>query len=477
MPNACRLAESGVRFLDHHAAYPSHTRVNVATLSTGVGPGRHGIVANAMLVAGATADHRVDTGNHEHIDALDRHTGGRALLVPGLAELLAERGESVAVAGTGSPGSNLLWSRRDRRKVLNTNADYGVPEVVEAHRRLGGVPPVEPGAYVRRPRYAAQAAIQMHLPDPLNRVVVLWLSEPDHAQHGFGLSSPEALDGMRAVDACLGEVLAALDRLGLRDTFDVLFLSEHGHSTVTAQRSLAAHVNEALAETGQALALAVASDYVYAAPGAPVPGSDELAPIVAWLRAQPWVGAVLAARDDVSTLPGVLPLRRVWGGATNDRAPLLAVSAHWSDDPNEAGIRGTTSVLDAKATLRSTHGSLSPYDMHATLLAAGPSFRDGWESDLPTGAIDVMPTLLTLLGLPLPDHLEGRVLWEALRTPGNAPDAAREEAVEPSSLARDGREVVLHLRHVGESCYVHAVAQRHQPIPQIFSRAPRVPAR
>ena len=35
MPNLCRLTQRGVRFLRHHATFPTETRVNVASLVTG----------------------------------------------------------------------------------------------------------------------------------------------------------------------------------------------------------------------------------------------------------------------------------------------------------------------------------------------------------------------------------------------------------------------------------------------------------
>src|SRR5690606_22164560 len=70
MPNLRALADGGVRFADHHAAYPSHTRVNGSTFSTGRSPGQHGIVANTMLVPNARPDHIIDTGSYEHLDAL-----------------------------------------------------------------------------------------------------------------------------------------------------------------------------------------------------------------------------------------------------------------------------------------------------------------------------------------------------------------------------------------------------------------------
>ena len=35
MPNVVALAENGVWFSDHHAVYPSHTRVNMSALASG----------------------------------------------------------------------------------------------------------------------------------------------------------------------------------------------------------------------------------------------------------------------------------------------------------------------------------------------------------------------------------------------------------------------------------------------------------
>jgi len=48
MPNLCREAEGGVLCTAHHAAIPTLTRVNSATLSTGCYPAHHGIVDNTL---------------------------------------------------------------------------------------------------------------------------------------------------------------------------------------------------------------------------------------------------------------------------------------------------------------------------------------------------------------------------------------------------------------------------------------------
>jgi hypothetical protein len=92
------------------------------------------------------------------------------------------------------------------------------------------------------------------------------------------------------------------------------------------------------------------------------------------------------------------------------RAGEILVAANWSDRANDVGRRGTS-------TQRGTagHGTSSPFDVHATLVAAGPDFKEHVASDVPTGNVDLAPTLLRLLGLPVPAAMTGRVVEEALR--------------------------------------------------------------
>jgi arylsulfatase A-like enzyme len=61
--------------------------------------------------------------------------------------------------------------------------------------------------------------------------------------------------------------------------------------------------------------------------------------------------------------------------------------------------------------------------MNGIFLAAGPEIARARALDNP-GIIDVAPTLLHLLGLPVPSHMDGRVLAEAFAEgsrPANVP--------------------------------------------------------
>jgi len=190
------------------------------------------------------------------------------------------------------------------------------------------------------------------------------------------------------------------------------------------------------------------------------PTRTSLRPLVEWLKAQPWADVVMAGRSDLAALPGVLPLALLWGGSLNERRPLLAVSPVWSDAPNEYGVCGTVQSLTTQAALRSSHDSLSPNDLHAVLVANGPTFQQGRRTTLPTGAIDLTPTVLACLGYPPPPSAQGRVLWEMWAQPEGEPGKARDELVIPTAPRRlpllgaaQGQAVKLH--HVDKSTYIH----------------------
>jgi arylsulfatase A-like enzyme len=66
------------------------------------------------------------------------------------------------------------------------------------------------------------------------------------------------------------------------------------------------------------------------------------------------------------------------------------------------------------ATRGGAHTSLSRFDMHNTLVAAGPDLKHSFTDADPTGNTDLAPTILWLLGVKPEAPMDGRVLGEAL---------------------------------------------------------------
>jgi predicted AlkP superfamily pyrophosphatase or phosphodiesterase len=395
MPSYARLKEQGAVYLNFRAAYPPHTRVNMATLTTGVRPGRHGVVGNVMWVPGAGQDGLVDTSRAEHLLEFEARTGQPFLLAPTLGDRLAQRDRRLGVVASSSPGASLLWNPRHPRQVINPASHYGQADLMNLLDKLGDVPEERGRTRFERARWATRAMIDLLLPDDSYQVITLWLSEPDSSQHFYGLGSPEAKEALRVVDACVAEVIAALELLGQRRQTDLLLISDHGHATIKTSRSLADLLEMAESELALELPLVAVGDFVYAKLDT-MPPVTVLGQLASWLHRQPWCDRVFA--PEALELPGTEPLETVIGMIEHDRAPLLAVSASSSDEANAFGVPGMVEAITPYPQLKSSHGSTSRYEMQAFCLGVGPSFPEGVTFEEPCGTVDIAPTVCALLG-------------------------------------------------------------------------------
>lgn len=455
MPTFSKLASSGIRISDYHAVYPTHTRVNITTLATGCMPGKHGVTANVFRHDGATEDGVINTSDYRHFQALDRYHNGRGIQMPTLGDLIDQRGTRLAVASTSSSGATIIWNRNYPYRVVNTNTAFGRADLYSLRDKLGEVPEPETPPKLSHVDYAARAVSDIFLDDPEIEVIVLWLSEPDSSLHYYGVGAPETRTAMKGCDDALAHVLDTMERRGIRDQFDILCISDHGHSTVVAQRSLTEHLERARTALPGMPSLTTASDYIYPDPAQRAPTREEISWLVSWLQYQEWTGAVFASDRLLTRMPGVFSLSDLWGDCVGDRAPMIAVSPSWSEAANEFGVPGTVAALTDQSALRSTHGSASRFETHAFAAFSGPSFSAGSVSDVPAGAVDITPTILTLLGDDVPEWMDGRVLWEAFERPHGEPGESRDEVVEPEIRADNGFEPKLHIHRVGDSSYVH----------------------
>jgi arylsulfatase A-like enzyme len=451
-PHLDRLRREGVDFAASHAVFPTGTRVNAAAIATGTYPAANGFVGNSLYDRMLDPARPVHGGNHERLLALAQ-TGGRLLFTPTLGELLAARGLRFAALGSASPGSTLLLSPSaplGTGLVVNGRFKPGVRVAYpdDANRailaRFG--PPSTRGS--RRDRREAllgwtqRVLIEYVLGELRPDVVVHWITEPDTTQHAHGVGSPQAVQALREVDRGLGTVLDALERSGIGESTDVLVLSDHGvtrHATVV-------DVDRWLIDAG--LKAGAQSDDVVVVSNGPCAllyvkerESARIRKLVEFLQGHDQVGVIFTAADEpvagrAAAPPGAArdrgspPFPDGWVPGTfslelihednPDRHPDVLLTFPWSSAPNEFGVPGTdvtTTKGAAGGTSRapaSGHGSMSPWAVRNTLLARGPRFKRGVVSRVPAGNVDVVPTILQLLGVGDVPGLDGRVLREAL---------------------------------------------------------------
>jgi arylsulfatase A-like enzyme len=179
------------------------------------------------------------------------------------------------------------------------------------------------------------------------------------------------------------------------------------------------------------------SDYVYVP--SHEPGLVER--VVRFLQERPEVGAMFLG-SRYSAVAGTLPMTAVHAESKDPRRnPDLVVSYDYDEHAVIAGMPGITYA--GAHNYRGMHGSFSPVDVRNTLIAFGPDFRRSFRDTLPTGNVDVAPTLAKILGLTLP-QADGRSLDEALIGAAVPLDAYRVETPEPLTSSTVAGLRVLH---------------------------------
>ncbi len=419
------LAREGVTFARHHPVYVSSTEVNGTALSTGVYPEQSGLIGNKEFRPQINPSRSIQMESLAAIRAGDLLTANHFLSVPTLAEILHSRGLTTAVCG--AKGVALLLDRADRSSPsLGETVFEGhvLPEslVSKVTDSCGPFPPVS------LPKAGRDAWTTLALTTPIwdtqvPPFSVLWLSEPDHSQHETGPGSPTSLKAIRSSDRNLARVLEELDKRNLRDSTDIIVVSDHGFSTISEKTDVASVLNEhGFHAYRQLPASPVPDDSIFVVGNGGsvffyVVGAKKGAVqrVAHFLQSQPFAG-VLFARDHVE---GAFSLEEA--RINSPSAPDLVLSLRWRSDRSTNGTPGLlNSDYSQYGPGQGMHGSLSPFDMHNTCVAAGPDFRKGFVDNLPTGNIDITPTVLWILGVQPPGKLSGRVVEEAFIASGTA---------------------------------------------------------
>ena len=151
------------------------------------------------------------------------------------------------------------------------------------------------------------------------------------------------------------------------------------------------------------------------------------------------VYGTIFVRGSYGAIAGTLPLSVIGaeGARSSPPTPDLIVSFDWNEAALAGGSGGLPGTEYASAQrYRGIHGSFSTRDVHNTLIAQGPHFKSGYADALPSGNVDIAPTVARLLGLSF-QAPDGRVLREALQ--GESSDyhvEAVTQSSEPLALTR-----------------------------------------
>jgi arylsulfatase A-like enzyme len=417
-PTLDKLAHDGVRFRNHHSVYPTATDVNGAALATGCYPNRNGLTANLEFRPAINARQPIDMGDPDSIKRGDEVSGGKYLAIPTFVELLRAAGKKVALVGVKSVA--ILFDRhndwtyvRIRGKPLTIFAAAPLgPSARDEMIKLLGPIPDDPGANsIQRNDFGTRALTEFFWRAGVPDFSLLWLSEPDLAEHNFAPGSPEAIAAIKAVDDDLAIVLSALEKKKVRDSTDVFVVSDHGFSTIRRSIDLVTLLNKAgfhaakefsdKPNPGDILVAGNAGTLLFYVRDH---DRDTTQRLVDWLQHSDFAG-VIFTRD---RLTGTFASSDAFIEATDGADVVMSFRSY--DEKNQFSVAGMIDADWNRKAGEGTHATLSHFDVNNTLLAAGPELRRGLETSAPSGNIDLAPTILAISGVDIPKGLAGRRL-------------------------------------------------------------------
>ena len=476
-PMLWKLAHEGVTFRNHHSVYPSATNVNGTALITGVYPGRNGIIANHVYRPDIDSRHAIDVENPSVVSKGDDLSGGKYISVPTIAELVQRTGGGTVMVSaktvglllgrrvghaSGLPsadvanGTHALPSQAHVRNSVTLFAGKSLPGDVLAP--LTDVLGPFPSGHVQQDVWTTKAVTDFLWKDGVPILSILWLGEPDLTQHESAPGAPVALTAIKSADENLAAVLSALDRQKARETTDLFVVSDHGFSTIRRSIDLPKILHDAgfSAKTeftdepkpGEIMMAGNGGSVLFY-----VIGHDETVTrrLIEFLQQSDFAGVIFTRKP----LQGTFALEQAM--IENDHAPDVVMAFRWNDSKNQFGVPGMIDADWQRAAGKGTHATLSRFDLHNTLIAAGPDFRRGEPDDLPTGNIDVTPTILQILGIKSPVQMDGRILSEAMVNGDRATSELKPEVktIEGSNDLPSGRwRQTLKVSRVGSTLYL-----------------------
>jgi len=231
-------------------------------------------------------------------------------------------------------------------------------------------------------------------PEPRPRFITAWLPGADKAAHRIGLATPAVKRALLEQDQALGRLVAALDARGAFAHTTLLIVSDHGMAPLRRRIDLAAALRAARVKAEVSGAGGMATVRVEKGQGF----VDRTVTIARGLGLAAW------PREQT---PLELRARHPRFGDVVVIAPTgVAIQSAWT--PSMFGVHG--------------YPPEDPW-MGALFLAVGRGASPGTELG-ELRSLDVAPTVLRLLGLDVPDSMEGRPI--ARLVPETADAAAKE---------------------------------------------------
>ncbi len=403
LPNIRRLAEEGciveggMTVSDPSVTWPNHT-----TLVTGLKPGRHGVLANGVLVRGGVGVPVKIDSNRDQIDLVR---------VPTIADVAHAAG--LRTAEVNWPCTRNSKSFDDQFPDVPNSLDYTTPRLRTELIEKGFLRDESQASFrsvsvVGLDYVWTEAACHL-IRQRKPHLTLVHLLNNDATHHRRGAQTQDGYTANAYADMCVGRILDAIDDAGIRETTTIILVADHGF-TLTPK---AIRPNVVLRKAGL-LTLdggELTEAQVHVVPEGGVGYVYCTNPATASQRAA-FVQKLLLGQEDVADF--LLPDRFNEVGfphpRENNQVPDAIVVAKdgYGVSGNMTGETLVTTYQEARTALGS-HGFLAKSPkMKAMCILSGVGIRPGGKIQ----GVDntaVAPTIAKLLGLKY-DYAEGKPL-------------------------------------------------------------------
>jgi arylsulfatase A-like enzyme len=461
MPRLSALGRRGMVFTDHHSVFPTVTRVNSSSMSTGAYPEAHGLMGNTVYSEKTFPTRGINTSDASQLELMEK-AEGQLLTAPTLGAALQRAGKRFVVFSAGSSGSALLLNHPVYNGAVINPEFIDPPSLAPRVLAVVGKGPAEAVPNNVRNKWAVDAYLSLGLGELKSDVTAIWFGDPDATAHQKGIGSETTVQALRYVDAEIGRIEDTLRQRGLLSMTNIIVASDHGFSTHTGTLQLGQVVSAFSKPAADGSPDIVATEGAINFRGAVDPA--RVSAVVAELQKHAEVGAIFTRPASVGSMMGVVPGTLSFNVArwNHPRSAEIMISGNWTAERNDAGFPGKTTQTGAAG-----HGTSSPYDVHNTLIVAGPDFRERATSNVPTSNVDLAPTLLKLAGLPVPASMTGRSIDEALVSGAPVDAVAVSRTTERATNADGSYEVIAHISTAAGKRYLDYTEVRREEVRQV----------
>lgn len=391
--NLKRMAREGAIAEGMIPVNPTVTWPNHTAMISGVGPGQHGVFYNGLVVRG---------GEGKSLKVEPWVDKKELVLAPTVADVARDAGMTTGEVDWVAiyPTSTVTWAFPEQPKLEQAEVREMIAEgvVTEDEVRKWSSTPinVHDDVWVR----ATVHIIEKHKPN----LMLMHLLTTDSTHHTYGPGSLAGNTALILADRQVGQVLAAIDRAGIRDTTTVFVVSDHGFKTY----SKLIHPNAVLRQKGLLKDAGDCDAWTISEGGTAMvyvtresKRADTMKAMQEAFRAVPGISRVIPPEEfEQNGYP-----KWIAGGRMADL--VLAAQPGYSFDAAIAGEAVTD--VPAGAT-RGAHGYLNTDpDLQEILVAYGAGVHPGTKLPLVPN-VNVAPTIAKLLGLSWPKD-RGQPLW------------------------------------------------------------------